>query len=193
MKVRKLIVLVAAFTLLFGGVAYADSVSQKLKVLMNNKKSDEVADGGVVVDNKVYISSQVVSDRLQAIVVREDGRAVVYKPNVHMVTNVGSTIFADVKMNDKFKFSTFIQVDSLKLDINALKLTIADPYGEEKLIEQRKSGDSDFPDGKSDFWITMKDISYNFDKAGPYTLRFSVKPVGDSSFRVISEKTINSK
>ncbi|WP_372631484.1 copper amine oxidase [Cohnella sp.] len=193
MKVRKLIVLVTTLTLLCGGVAYADSVSQKLRVLINNKKSDEVADGGIIVDNKLYVASQVVSDRLQAIVVREDGKAIVYKPNVHMVTNVGPKIFAGVNKNDKIKFNTFIQVDSLKLDISALKLTIADPYGDEVLIEQRKSGDGNFPDGKSDFWITVEDISYTFDKAGAYTLRFSVRPVGESSFKVISEKTITSQ
>ena len=193
MKVRKLIVLVTTLTLLCGSVAYADSVSQKLRVLINNKKSEEVADGGIVVDNKFYIASQVVSDRLQAIVVREDGKASVYKPNVHMVTNVGPKIFAGVNKNDKIKFNTFIQVDSLKLDISALKLTIADPYGDEVLIEQRKSGDGNFPDGKSDFWITVEDISYTFDKAGAYTLRFSVRPAGESSFKVISEKTITSQ
>ncbi len=193
MKVRKLIVLVATLTLLCGSVAYADSVSQKLRVLINNKKSEEVADGGIVVDNKVYISSQVISDKLQAIVVREDGKASIYKPNVHMVTSSGPTIFAEVQKNDKFKFNTFIQVDSLKTDISALKLAIANPYGEETLIEQRRSGDSDFPTGKNDFWITIKDISYNFDSIGAYTLRFYVKPAGESSFQIVSEKTINSK
>ncbi|RED86227.1 MULTISPECIES: hypothetical protein [Cohnella] len=194
MRVRRLIVLVTTLTLLCGSVAYADSVSQKLRILINNKKSEEVADGGIVVDNKVYISSQVVSDKLQAIVVKEDGKAIIYKPNVHMVTSAGPKIFAGVNKGDKFKFTTFIQVDTLKPDINALKLTIADPYGDETLIEQRKSGDANFPaDGKSDFWITVEDISYNFDKAGAYTLRFSVKPTGESSFKVISEKTINSQ
>ncbi|MFC4305711.1 hypothetical protein [Cohnella boryungensis] len=190
MKVRKLIILVAAFTLLCGSVAYADTVSQKLRLLINTKSQD--ADGAIVADNKVYISSQVISDKLQAIVIKDDGKVSVFKPNVHMVTNSGSDIFADVKQG-KVKFNTFIQVDSLRPDINALKLTIANPYGEETLLEQRKSGDSDFPDGKNDFWITMKDLSYNFESAGAYTLRFAVKVKGESSFTVISEKTINSK
>jgi len=191
MKIRKLIVLVASFTLLFGSVAYADTVSQKLRVLIN-KKWEEGSDG-VVADGKTYISSQVVSDKLQAIVVKEDGKVSIFKPNVHMVTSSGPTIFAEVKKGEKVKFNTFIQVDSLKTDINALKLTIVNPYEEETLIEQRKSGDGDFPDGKSDFWITMKDISYGFDSAGAYTLRFSVRAAGESSFQIVSEKTINSK
>jgi len=193
MKVRKLIVLVATFTLLFGSVAYADTVSQKLRVLINNKKADEVADGGVMVDNKLYISSQILSDKLQAIVSKEDGKVSIIKPNVHMVTSAGTTIFASVNKGEKSKFNTFIQVDSLKPDINALKLTIVNPYDEETLIEQRKSGDGDFPDGKNDFWITMKDISYSFDSVGTYTLRFYVRVAGESSFQLLSEKTINSK
>ncbi|TVY00634.1 copper amine oxidase [Cohnella terricola] len=191
MKVRKLIVLVAAFTLLCGSVAYADSVTQKLRVLVN-KKWEEGSDG-VIVDNKSYISSQVVSDKLQAIVISDDKKISVFKPNVHMLTNSGNDIFAEVKKGKSIKFNTFIQVDSLKVDISALKLTIADTYGEETMIEQRKSGDSDFPDGKSDFWITMKDISYTFDQAGPYTLRLLMKPAGESSFQVVSEKTIVSR
>jgi hypothetical protein len=193
MKARKLIMLTLTFTLLCGSVAYADTVTQKWRVLVN-KKWEEGSDG-VVVDNKTYISSQVVADKLQAIVIKDDSdkKISIYKPNVHMVTSSGTTIFADVQLKDKFKFNTFIQVDSLKTEISALKLTIANPYGEETLIEQRKSGDSDFPDGKNDFWITMKDISYNFDSVGVYTLRFSVKPAGESSFQVVSEKTIASK
>lgn len=192
MKVRKLILLTLTFTLLCGSVAYADSVTQKLRVWVNKK---EVDSNSVIVDNKMYISSQVVSDKLQAIVTWDENekKISIFKPNVHMLTSSGSDIFADVKQNQKAKFNVFIQVDSLKTDISALKLTIADPYGDEALIEQRKSGDSDFPDGKSDFWITMKDVSYNFDKAGPYTLRFWMKPAGESSFQVVSEKTIASK
>ncbi|XID95275.1 hypothetical protein ACF3MZ_12490 [Paenibacillaceae bacterium WGS1546] len=190
MKARKIVLAIAVLTLAFGGVAYADTVTQKLRVLVNKKW--EAGSEAVVADGKTYISSQVVSDKLHAIVLREDGRVSVFRPNVHMVTSSGSTIFADVKKGD-VKFNTFIQVDSLKTDISELKLTIANPYGDETLLDQRKTGDADFPDGKNDFWITKADITYKFDKVGPYTIRFAVKPAGESSFQVISEKTINSK
>ncbi|BBI34597.1 hypothetical protein [Cohnella abietis] len=195
MKFRKLILLTLVFTLICTSAVYADSVTQKIKLWVINNKKVEVANGSIVVDNKLYISSDVVSDKLQAIVIWDEGdkKATIYKPNVHMITSEGSRIFGDVKLKDKFKFNTFVQVDSLKADISALKLTISDPYGDDTLIESRKSGDSDFPDGKNDFWITMKDISYNFDSVGSYTLRFWVKPVGASSFQLISEKVISSK
>jgi len=195
MKFRKLILLSLTFTLLCGSVAYAtDSTAQKIRVWVSNNKKNEVA-GGIIVDNKSYISSDIVSDKLQGIVIKEDNdkKITIYKPNVHMLTSSDNKIFGPVKQKDKFKFNVFIQVDSLKVDISALKLSIADPYGDETLIEMRKSGDSDFPDGSSDFWITMKDISYNFDSVGDYMLRFWVKPAGETSFQVVSEKVITSK
>lgn len=190
MKIRKLVLLTLAFSVLCGSVAYADSATQKLRLWINKKS--ESADV-IVVDNKTYISTDVVKDKLQAIVIGDDSKVVIYKPNVNMLTSYrDGSIFGDVPIGKKVKFNTFIQVDSLKVDISALKLTIADPYGDETLVEARKSGDSDFPD-KENFWITMKDISYSFDSAGPYTLRFYMKPVGDSSYQVVSEKTITSK
>jgi hypothetical protein len=193
MKVRNLILLTLAFTLVCGSVAYADSVAQKLRVWVVNNKKVEVA-GAIVADNKTFISSEIVSDKLQAILLKEEKNVVIYKPNVHMLTSYrDGTIFGDAPLNKKFKFNTFIQVDSLKVDISALKLTIADPYGDETLIEARNTGDSDFPDSKDNFWMTIKDISYNFESAGPYTVRFWMKPVGESSFQVVSEKVISSK
>ncbi len=193
MKVRKLILLTLVFSLICGSAAYADSVTQKLRVLVNKKW--EEGNDSIIVDNVSYISSKIVSDKLQAILLwdNNDKKVSIFKPNVHMLTSQDNSIFADVKLKQKFKFNLFIQVDSLKVDISALKLTIADPYGDETLIEARSSGDSDFPDGKDNFWITMKDISYNFDSAGPYTLRFWMKPAGESSFQVVSEKVITSK
>jgi hypothetical protein len=192
MKVRKLILLTLIFTLICGSTVYADSVTQKLLVWFNNK---EVDDAGVIVDGKTYLSVRSVTDKLQALLSWDDTnkKVTIYKPNVHMLTSSDNKIFGDVKQKDKFKFNLFVQVDSLKVNISALKLTIADPYGDETLIETRKSGDSDFPDGKDNFWITMKDISYNFDSVGPYTLRFWMKQAGESAFQVVSEKVIASK
>jgi hypothetical protein len=192
MKFRKIILLTLAFTLICGSAVYAETITQKLKVWVN-KKEDSAS---VIVDNKTsYISSKIVTDKLQAILLwDEDNKKVtIFKPNVHMLTSSDNNIFGVVKQKEKIKFNTFVQVDTLKVDISALKLTILDPYGDEKLIEVRNAGDSDFPDGKDNFWITIKDISYNFDSSGIYTLRFWVKPAGENSFQVISEKVINSK
>jgi hypothetical protein len=192
MKVRKIILLTLVFTLICGSVVYADTITQKLRVWVNKKDYDSAS---VIVDNKSYISSKIVTDKLQAILLwDEDNKKVtIFKPNVHMLTSSDNNIFGVVKQKEKIKFNTFVQVDTLKVEISSLKLTILDPYGDEKLLEVRNAGDSDFPDGKDNFWITIKDISYNFDSSGIYTLRFWVKPAGETSFQVISEKVINSK
>jgi hypothetical protein len=189
MKVRKIILLTLAFTLICGSAVYADTITQKLRVWVNKKDYDSAS---VIVDNKSYISSKIVTDKLQTILLwDEDNKKVtIFKPNVHMLTSSDNNIFGVVKQKEKIKFNTFVQVDTLKVDISALKLTILDPYGDEKLVEVRNAGDSDFPDGKDNFWITIKDISYNFDSVGTYTLRFWVKPAGETSFQVISEKLI---
>jgi hypothetical protein len=189
MKVRKIILLTLAFTLICGSAVYADTITQKLRVWVNKKDYDSAS---VIVDNKSYISSKIVTDKLQTILLwDEDNKKVtIFKPNVHMLTSSDNNIFGVVKQKEKIKFNTFVQVDTLKVDISSLKLTIMDPYGDEKLVEVRNAGDSDFPDGKDNFWITIKDISYNFDSVGTYTLRFWVKPAGETSFQVISEKLI---
>ncbi|QMV40334.1 copper amine oxidase [Cohnella cholangitidis] len=193
MKVRKLVVLTLTFTLLCGSVAYADSVTQKLRVLIN-KKWEEGSDG-VIVDNKTYISSQLISDKLQAIVISDDSdkKVTIYKPNVHMSTVHKSTTFREVQKDQPLDFNVFITVDSLKVDISALKLTIADTYGAETTIWTQKSGDSDFPDKKYDFGLTINVSSYTFAQAGPYTLRFWMKPAGESAYQVVSEKVLASK
>jgi hypothetical protein len=189
MKVRKIILLTLAFTLICGSAVYADTITQKLRVWVNKKDYDS---SSVIVDNKSYISSKIVTDKLQTILLwDEDNKKVtIFKPNVHMLTSSDNNIFGVVKQKEKIKFNTFVQVDTLKVDISSLKLTIMDPYGDEKLVEVRNAGDSDFPDGKDNFWITIKDISYNFDSVGTYTLRFWVKPAGETSYQVISEKLI---
>jgi hypothetical protein len=196
MKVRKLILLTLALTLICGSVAYADSISQKLRVWVNKNEEKEVDGASVLVGNKPYISAKLVADKLQAIVLWDDNekKLTIYKPNVHMLTRKDSVIFGEVNKGSKLKFSIFAQVDSLKVKLSAYKWTISDPYGDETLIETRNSDDKDFPElGDDNFWINSKEISYTFESAGDYTIRFYMKPVGESSFQVVSEKVITSK
>lgn len=194
MKVRRLIVLTLVFSLICGSAVYADSITQKIRVWVNSK---EVDDAGIIVDGKAYISVRSVTDRLQALLSWNDStkKVVIYKPNVHMITMQDGILFGNVNTSkEKFKFLVFSQIDNLKVDINAFKVTISDPYGKEIYIDGRDSEDKEFPDiGKEDFWFKGKEISYTFDSVGKYTIRFWMKPVGDSSFQVVSEKVINSK
>lgn len=192
MKVRRLILLTLMFSLICGSAVYADSVAQKIRVWVNSK---EVDDSGIIVDGKAYISVRSVTDKLQALMSWDDSakKAVIFKPNVHMITMQDGTLFGNVS-KEKFKFLVFSQIDNLKVDINAFKVTISDPYGKDTYIDGRDSGDKDFPEvGKEDFWFKSKEIFYNFESVGKYTIRFWMKPAGETSFQVVSEKVINSK
>ncbi|MCD9024280.1 stalk domain-containing protein [Cohnella silvisoli] len=196
MKVRKIILLTLIFTLICGSAVFADSITQKVRVLLNKKEVDAAS---VLVDNKPYISAKLVADKLQAILLWDESnkKVTIYKPNVHMLTkNKDNDIFGVVNKDkdQKVKFNVFTQIDTLKAEISAFKWTIVDPYQEETLIEARSSDDKDFPDsGKDNFWVNSKDISYTFDSAGSYLIRFWMKPVGESSYQVVSEKVITSK
>ena len=191
MKVRKLLVMVTALTLLFGTAAFAESVTQNIRIELNK---DEIKDGGLLVDNKAYVGVGALSKAMQAIVSWDNGakRASIYKPNVHMFTMLGDKPFGSITKGHTAKFNVFAQIDSLKTDISAFKVTITDPYGEETLIDGRNSSDKDFPT-RGDFWFKTKDISYDFKAAGPYTIRFYMAlSSGDTSLQVVSEKSIAS-
>ncbi|MBW5444735.1 copper amine oxidase [Cohnella sp. CFH 77786] len=191
MKVRKIVILTAALTLAFGSAVFADTVTQKLKVFIDRK---EASDAGIMVDNKAYLAVGAFAKSLQAMVSwdNDEKKVTIFKPNVHMITMKDNATFGSVT-SGRTQFLVFAQIDSLKTDISAFKVTITDPYGDETLIDGRDSGDKDFPSGKEDFWFKTKEISYDFTSKGQYLIRFWMKMNGDSSMQVVSEKVIASK
>lgn len=192
MKARRIIMLTLALTLLCGTVAYADTISQRIKIWVDKQELDETA---IVVDDTTYLPMRSIADRLNAIVTWDDSnkRVAIYKPNVHMFTMKDTLPFGSVP-KDKIQFFVFSQIDSLKTDISAFKVTIADPYGDETWLDGRNSTDKEFPDpGKDNFSFKTKEISYDFKYSGKYVVRFWMKPVGESAFHLVSEKVITSK
>jgi hypothetical protein len=192
MKVRRLIVLTLALSLICGTAAYADTITQRLKIWVNKQ---EVEDAGVVVDDKTYLSVRAISDHLNAIVTWDDDtkRVSIFKPNVHMFTMRDTLPFGSVP-KDKVNFFVFSQIDSLKTGITAFKVTITDPYGDDTWLDGRNSSDKEFPDnGKDNFSFKTKEISYDFKYSGKYVVRFWMKPAGETAFQVVSEKVISSK
>lgn len=193
MKFRKLLISTLAIALLGGTAVYAADAVQKLRVWVNKK---EVDDAGVVVDGKSYLSVKALSGKLDGIFLWDDStkKVTIYNPNVHMITRKDGNIFTDVPKGYKVKFDVFSQIDSLKVDISAFKVTIDDPYGESTWIDGRTSSDKDFPEvGKENFYFLTDDIAYTFDSTGKYVVRFWMKPDGESSYQVVSEKVINVK
>jgi len=190
MKVRKIFVLLLVIALFSGSAVYADSVVSKLRVWLDGK---EVEDMGVNVDGKTYLSARSVSDKFNAVLLWDDSgkRVTIYKPNVHMLMMQDSLVVGSAAGKGKYTFRVFAMVDNLKFDISAFKITMTNPYDEDTWLDGRDSNSKDFPKiGSDEFWINSKEITYNFESAGKYILRFWMKPAGESSFQVVSEKVI---
>lgn len=189
--IRKLLLLTAVLTLLGGTAIFADTVSQKVKVVFNKQEQDE---GGALIDGKAYIGARAVADIAQAFVSWDDNekKVTVSKPNVHMFLMDGNKPFGSVSKG-KGSFKVFAQIDNLQTTISEFKVTIADPYGDETYIDGRTNQDDGFPTGKDNFWFTSAEKSYEFKYSGKYTIRFWMKPADNSPMQVVSEKTIISK
>ncbi|GIO15580.1 hypothetical protein J19TS2_51350 [Cohnella xylanilytica] len=192
MKIRKLVVLTVALTLVGGSAIFAaDTVSQKVKIILNKQELD---DAGTIVDGKAYVGVRSLGDVVQGFVSWDDSakKVTIYKPNVHMFLMTGNKPFGSVQKG-KNSFRVFAQIDNLQTSISSFKVTIADPYGDETWIDGRTSKDADFPTDKDNFWFTSEDLSYEFKYSGKYTIRFWMKPSDNSPLQVVSEKTIVSK
>jgi hypothetical protein len=188
MKIRKVLVSAVVLTFMFGTAVFAESISQEIKVVLNKKGID---DNGLLIDNRAYLAVGTLAKSLQAFVTWDNDakKVTINKPNVHMFTMIDNQAFISVPKG-KYKFRVHAQVDSLTTNISSLKFTIADPYGEETLIEARYAGDDNFPSDKEDFLLNTKDFSYNFSSVGRYTIRFWMKPADDAPMQVVSEKSI---
>ncbi|RUS48369.1 copper amine oxidase [Cohnella sp. AR92] len=193
MNFRKFLILTVVLTFSFGTGVFADTISQKVKVIFNKQ---EVTDADTAIVGKdAYVSAKSLGDLVQGIVVYDDStkKISIYKPNVHMFLMMGSKPFGSVTKQKSFNFQVFAQVDNLQTSISSFKVTITDPYGDSTWIDGRTSSDNDFPSDKDNFWFTSDEISYEFKYSGKYTVRFWMKPTDSSSMQLVSEKTVIAK
>lgn len=191
MKVRRVLLLTVVLTLLGGTAIFADTISQKVKIVFNKQEQD---DGGALIDGKAYVGAREVADIAQAFVSWDDDakKVTISKPNVHMFLLDGNKPFGSVSKG-KGSFQVFAQIDDLQTNISGFKVTIADPYGDETYIDGRTNRDDGFPMGKDNFWFTSIEKSYEFKYSGKYTVRFWMQQTGSTQMQVVSEKTIISK
>lgn len=191
MQVRRILLLTVVLTLIGGTAIFADTITQKAKLVFNKQ---EVSDGAILVDGKAYVSVSSLGDAIQGIVTWDDSakKVSVYKPNVHMFLMDGSTSFGSVSTG-KATFRVFAQIDNLQTSISSFKVTIADPYGDETYLDGRTSKDDGLPTTKDNFWFTSNEKTYEFKSKGTYTIRFWMKPADGGPMQVVSEKTIISK
>lgn len=186
MKFKKLVVLTLALSLWGGTVLFADSAAQKVRVFVNGIESKE---SGLLAEGSTYLPLREIASSLQALVVWDDSakRASIYKPNVHMFLFKDQKAFGNV-MQGKVTFSVFSQIDNLQTDIHAVKVVIADPSGDEKLIQSQTVNKP-----VDNFWFRTEDFRYSFDSAGKYSVRFYMKQTATSDWTLVSEKTITAQ
>ncbi|WP_433946233.1 copper amine oxidase [Paenibacillus sp. SN-8-1] len=181
MRWKRVAALVLALSLCSSSLIYADAAVQKIRLIINGQ---EIDDGGYMVDGRAYVPVR----ELNGIIDYDDAtkRVAFTQPNVDLFLFKGDTPFGKVNVG-KLKFNVFCQVDSLKVDISSVKVTIKGPDGSEKSIQSQDIG----KDQKDNFWFRTNDYSYDFKSAGKYTINFYMKPSKSKDYVLVSEKVIN--
>ncbi|CAM2824071.1 copper amine oxidase [Paenibacillus sediminis] len=180
MSFKKILACVVVFSLMGGSLLFADSVTEKIKFMINGRP---VADGGYIINGKTYVPARLANG-----IVSFNNRTKnvnLIKPNAHITLFKGNTVFGNVNVG-KLKFNILVQVDSLSTNINAIKVTITDPKGHVKDIQYQGMGSN-----RSDnFWFRTYDFTYHFKTAGKYRVGFYMKQSRNSKYALISEKVI---
>ncbi|MFF2093528.1 stalk domain-containing protein [Paenibacillus sp. NPDC058174] len=187
MKFSKIAILLVVLTLCGGTLMFADAASQKVRVILNGSELD---DSGLIVDNKTYLPLRQIANGLQAIVSwdNQTKKATLYKPNVHMVLFQDKVVFGNVDKGNRYTFNVLSQIDNLTTEVSAVKVSITDPNGTEKVIQSQSVNIT-----KDNFWYRTEDIKYNFEYSGKYAVRFYMKTSASDEWTVVSEKLITSQ
>ncbi|MCG7407657.1 copper amine oxidase N-terminal domain-containing protein [Paenibacillus sp. ACRRX] len=188
MKCRRIAALVLLGSIVGGSLATtiptvaAESNTDKVHVELNGQA---ISDGGVMVDGRAYVSVRDLQEALQAFVYWDaaNKRISIQKPNIHMLMFQDKATFGKVKTG-KTAFSVLVQVDSLKTQVDAIKLTITDPNGKSSDIQQ-----SDIDTKQDNFWFRSSDYKYDFKAKGEYTVNCYLRQK-NGEFTLLSKKTI---
>ncbi|MFD0711009.1 stalk domain-containing protein [Paenibacillus sp. GCM10027626] len=187
MRFRKLLILLLVVCMWGGTMIFADAAAQKVRVIVNGEELD---DAGLSSEGRTFLAVRQLADTLQALVVWDDSakRAIVYKPNVHMFLFQDNNIFGNVKKGNRYTFKVFAQIDNLLTSVAAVKVSIFDPSGDEKVIQSQNVTVE-----KDNFWFRTEDIKYNFDASGKYAVRFFIKLTANDEWKLVSEKIITAQ
>lgn len=179
MKWRRVGILVIVLSLMSSSLIFADGTTSKVKLLINGAG---IEDGGYLIDGKTYIPVGELEGLTQF---DEATRTVTYnKPNVHMFLFTQDGVFGDVKKTGKLKFNVFSQIDNLKVNISAVRVSIIAPNGASKVIQTK-----DIKSKLDNFWFRTEDFTYDFKVSGKYKVSFYMKQ--GNSFSLVAEKEIN--
>ncbi|MCM3784283.1 copper amine oxidase N-terminal domain-containing protein [Neobacillus mesonae] len=181
MKWKRTLAVAVVFSLLgSGSMLFADSVTERIRVIINGQ---EVSGGGYFINGTTYAPVREISGL--ASWDSSNNKVSVIKPNVHITLFKGDTVFGNVNVG-KLKFNVLSQVDSLEGKIAEVKIAITDPSGNVKDIQSEKLSSG----SKDNFWFKTNDFTYDFKKSGKYKVGFYMKPSGNSTFTLVSEKVI---
>lgn len=186
MRLRRVVVSFLLLSLLGGGMIFADTVVNKIKLTVNGT---ELNDSAIVVDGTTYVPLRQVANLFGAFVMWDNKQVSVNKPNIHMMAVKDDTYFQGVRKGSTLTFNVLVQGDSVVTPISEIKLVIADPYGSEKEIYYETLTEN-VKIFKLDPYVK---VTYEFKHSGDYKLRMYMKPEKSNDWIVVSEKIIVSK
>jgi hypothetical protein len=185
MKFKKLLASVLLLSLWGGGMIFADTVINKIKVTFNGSALN---DSAIVVDGTTYVPLRQVANQFGAFVTWGDNKQVnINKPNVHLrIIDVKSKspFQAVPKSSKEITFIVTAEVDNLSTPISSIKIVVLDPSGAEQQIYQE--------DVQLDnaFYLATPEINYKLKQEGEYKLSMYMKPEKSSEWTLVSEKMI---
>lgn len=187
MKFRKVAIWLMLLSLWGGSMIFANTTSQKVRVIVNGS---EVSEGGVLLEARTYLPLRQMAETLGAMLDWDNSakKAIISKPNVHMFMYNGNSPFGAVDRGYQGKIKVFAQIDNVTTDISAVKITISDPSGKERLVESKTVDTS-----ADNFWFITQEFDYKFDTTGKYTVKFHMKQSSTDEWFVVSEKLITSR
>jgi len=190
MKLKKVLVSVLLLSLWGGGMIFADTVNQIIRVSVNGSSLN---DTGIVVDGTTYLPLRQLADTFNAFISWSDNKQVVInKPNIHMMTmsvnSNGVYPFQAVEKGSTVTFYVLVHGDSLNTPLSAAKMEIVDPGESVKELYYE-----DKPENLNVFQLRTKEIKYKFGSEGEYKVRMYMKAEKSSEWTLVSEKLIFSK
>jgi len=185
MRMRFKKVLLSMFLLSLAGssVIFAGTAVNKLRVTLNGSVLSESA---IIMDDTAYVPLREVAKHFFAFVSWGNNKQVqINRPNIHMMTISGSTIFQGVEKGSTVTFYVLVHGEKLTTPISDARMVIVDPYNSEKEIYAESN-----PENVDVFRLRTKDVKYKFSHPGEYKIRLYMKPEGGNDWFLVSEKTI---
>lgn len=202
MKVKRLLLLVLALSLLGTATVFANDAAEwykakKVKVKVNG---ETLKAGGLLVtmddESKTMLPLRDIANTLQAVVEWDEATQTVsiFKPNVHIALSTlnkdGSFgTFGSVNQKKKTDFFIFAQLDTVTMNIDSLKVEIVDPFNDVVYTSEHKLN---LTANNDQYWFRTPHISMEFKYVGKYKVKTYMKTTEKGEYYLVSEKGLDS-